>query len=117
MNETRKVMITRREPMKNIKHWSKNVRSKIYPFVFKCLGTFQLPYACCEEDLFAEWVFETVGHGYYYIFIWRPGYYKKINRLRPYRIATIELERDINQRYKVTFHNLRARSFKWWIKE
>lgn len=113
---TRKVMITKREPMRNLRHWSPKLRRKVHQYVYKCVGSFQMPYAVCKDQAtFGNWLAETVGEGYWYVFIWRPGYYKKKERLRPYRIAIVEVKRTPQAKYQINFVDMqRIKRFKWW---
>jgi len=45
---------------------------------------------------FAEWIKANFGLGYFYVYLWREGYYKKrsIKRLRPYKVAVIEIKEN-----------------------
>ena len=115
-DETRKIMVTRREPMsqKGLRHWSSHLQRKLHKFVYRCLGSRLMPYAVCKTRLrFAQWIRETFGYGYFYVFSWRKGYYKKrsIKRLRPYCIAVIE----IKENSPPNFINLtRISRFRWF---
>lgn len=102
--------------MMNLKHWSPKLRKKVHRYVYKCKGSFEMPYEVCkDQQSFGNWLAETVGPGYWYVFIWRPGYYKKKERLRPYRIAIVEVEQSSQQEYSTNYVDMsRIKRFQWW---
>ncbi|MBI2667619.1 hypothetical protein HYX17_02505 [Candidatus Woesearchaeota archaeon] len=119
MIQARKIMIVVREPMSNegLKHWSPKIRKKVYRYVFRSKGTFLIPYSELERrDKLAKWLYNKFGNGYFYLYIWRQGYYKKKERLRPYRIAIIDLKEGKNEvKYIPEYVELRRISkFSWF---
>ena len=89
----RKVMVVMKEPIsaQGLKRWPSYMQKSLHKFVFKSKGSHLMPYSVCKtRKEFAEWVYNTAGIGISYIYIWRKGYYKNKDHLRPYRIAIIE---------------------------
>ena len=94
MIATRKIRIDRREPMSSagLRQWSFKLRKKIKRFVFKNLGTRNIPYSAFETRYeFGKWIRENFGVGTYYCYFWKKGYYKNKNWLRPYNICKIKV--------------------------
>lgn len=101
---------------KGLKHWSPRLRKKVHRYIYRNVGVFNMPYDVCKDRRYlAEWLYEMVGHKYIYLFIWRKGYYKKKNRLRPYRIAVINIKSSDNARFVAEYIELRRISrFQWF---
>lgn len=91
-------MIKRKDPMSSegLNHWSPKNRNRIYRYVYRCLGSIEMPYDVCRTRRdFAEWIRQEFGNGYFYVFSWKKGYYKDKKKskrwLIPHKIAEINL--------------------------
>lgn len=117
MADYRKIMVHRIDPMDKQAlqtHWSR-LKRRVYPFVFRNLGTKLCPYEAFEDRrYFAQWLKESFGFGHFNIYSWKEGYYSKKHkkdRLRPYKIAEIEIKEGLPPNF---IDLTRISRFKWW---